>query len=132
MRSLFTAKPEHAPSLTGESPLRPIVGPNSVLTAIGPRHLRQRKLLLPHFHGEAIELYTQSITDAAEREIGRWPVGRPFALAPRMQAVTLDVIMAGIFGIEGRPEPGTPEHRLRTVTGAWSACRRCLWLRSES
>jgi cytochrome P450 len=116
VRSLFTAKPEQAPSLTGESPLRPIVGPNSVLTAIGPRHMRQRKLLLPAFHGEAIDQYTQMISDAAEREIDRWPVGSPFALAPRMQAITLDVIMAGIFGIEGRPERGTPEHRLRSVT----------------
>ncbi|MCW2966847.1 MAG: cytochrome, partial [Solirubrobacteraceae bacterium] len=99
VRSLFTAKPEQAPSLTGESPLRPIVGPNSVLTAIGPRHMRQRKLLLPPFHGEAIEKYAQMISDAAEREIDRWPIGEPFALAPRMQAITLDVIMAGIFGI---------------------------------
>ena len=56
------------------------------------------------------------IADAAEREIDRWPLGRPFALAPRMQAITLDVIMAGIFGIEGRPERGTPEHRLRLAT----------------
>ncbi|HEY5816182.1 MAG TPA: cytochrome P450 [Solirubrobacterales bacterium] len=116
VRSLFTAKPEQAPSLTGESPLRPVVGPNSVLTAVGPRHMRQRKLLLPPFHGEAIEQYTQMIADAAEREIDRWPVGRPFALAPRMQAITLDVIMAGIFGIEGVPERGTPEHRLRQMT----------------
>jgi cytochrome P450 len=115
-RSLFTAKPEQAPSLTGESPLRPIVGPNSVLTAVGPRHLRQRKLLLPPFHGEAIEQYTQLIADAAEREIDRWPLGRPFALAPSMQAITLDVIMAGIFGIEGRPERGTPERWLRIAT----------------
>jgi cytochrome P450 family 135 len=116
VRSLFTAKPEQAPSLTGESPLRPIVGPNSVLTAIGDRHMRQRKLLLPPFHGEAIEQYTQMIADAAEREIDRWPVGRPFALAPRMQAITLDVIMAGIFGIEGKPARGTPEHWLRFAT----------------
>ena len=29
VRSLFTAKPEDAPSLAAESPLRPIVGPNS-------------------------------------------------------------------------------------------------------
>jgi cytochrome P450 family 135 len=116
VRSLFTAKPEQAPSLTGESPLRPIVGPNSVLTAVGPRHMRQRKLLLPAFHGEAIEQYTQMIADAAEREIDRWPIGAPFALAPRMQAITLDVIMAGIFGIEGRPERGTPEHWLRVAT----------------
>jgi cytochrome P450 len=116
VRSLFTAKPEQAPSLTGESPLRPVVGPSSVLTAVGPRHMRQRKLLLPPFHGEAIEQYTQLIADAAEREIERWPVGSPFALAPHMQAITLDVIMAGIFGIEGKPERGTPEHRLRQMT----------------
>jgi cytochrome P450 len=113
VRSLFTATPEQAPSLTGESPLRPILGTGSVLTAVGPRHMRQRKLLLPPFHGEAIERYTAMIADAAEREIDKWSLNRPFALAPRMQAITLDVIMAGIFGIEGRPERGTPEHRMR-------------------
>ena len=113
VKSLFTAKPEQAPSLTGESPLRPIVGPNSVLTATGPRHMRQRKLLLPAFHGEAVQRYVDMIAEAADREIDRWPVGRPFPLAPRMQAVTLDVIMAGIFGIEGRPARGTREHGLR-------------------
>ena len=115
VESLFKAKPDQAPSLTGESPLRPIVGPNSVLTAIGPRHMRQRKLLLPAFHGDAIARYAEMITDAAEREIDGWPVGRPFALAPRMQAITLDVIMGGIFGIEGRPARGTPERALRTA-----------------
>jgi cytochrome P450 len=113
VQSLFTAKPEQAPSLTGESPLRPIVGPNSVLTSIGPRHMRQRKLLLPPFHGEAIAKYMEMISDAAEREIATWPVGEAIQLAPRMQAITLDVIMSGIFGIEGKPERGTPEHALR-------------------
>src|SRR3954453_13814188 len=113
VKSLFTAKPEQAPSLTGESPLRPIVGPNSVLTAVGERHMRQRKLLLPPFHGEAIERYSDMISAAAEREIDKWPIDKPFALAPRMQAITLDVIMAGIFGVEGKPAPGTPEHGLR-------------------
>jgi len=116
VRSLFTAKGEEAPSLSAESPLRPILGPDSVLTSLGERHMRQRKLLLPPFHGEAIERYTQGIADATEREIDRWPLNRAFALAPRMQAITLDVIMAGIFGIEGRAERGSPEHRLRTVT----------------
>ncbi|MGH2976667.1 MAG: cytochrome P450, partial [Solirubrobacterales bacterium] len=115
VRSLFTAKPEQAPSLTGESPLRPILGTGSVLTSVGERHMRQRKLLLPPFHGEAIERYTAMIAEATERELDRWPLNRPFALAPRMQAITLDVIMAGIFGIEGRPERGTPEDRMRTT-----------------
>ena len=115
VRSLFTAKPEEAPSLAAESPLRPIVGPNSVLTSLGERHMRQRKLLLPPFHGEAIERYAETIAEAAEKEIDGWPLGVPFSMASRMQAITLDVIMAGIFGIEGKPAPGTPERRLRQV-----------------
>ena len=121
VRSLFTADPELAPSLTAESPLLPIVGPNSVLTANGPRHLRQRKLLLPPFHGEAIKRYAQMIGDATEREIGDWPLDRAMPLGPRMQAITLDVIMSGIFGIEGRPRRGTPEHRLRLTVAGMSA-----------
>ncbi len=62
VKSLFTAKPDDAPSATGESPLRPILGPNSVLTLIGPRHMRERKLLLPPFHGEAVKQYVASET----------------------------------------------------------------------
>ncbi len=114
-KALFTAKPEHVPTLTAESPLRPIVGPGSVLTANGESHLRQRRLLLPAFHGEAIERYTQMIAEVTEREIDKWALNEPFALAPRMQAITLEVIMSGIFGIEGRPPAGSPEARLRAA-----------------
>jgi cytochrome P450 len=113
VKALMTAKPDQAPSLTAESPLRPIVGPNSVLTALGAQHMRQRKLLLPPFHGEAVERYVEMIEQAADREIDSWPVGEPFALAPAMQKITLDVIMSGIFGIEGVAPKGTPERNLR-------------------
>ena len=121
VRSLFTAPPELVPTLAAESPLRPVLGPGSVLTANEPRHLPRRKLLLPAFHGEAIAAYEEMIAAAAEREISRWPLDRPFALAPRMQAITLDVILGGIFGIEGRPRPGSPEHALRL------AIKEMLW-----
>jgi len=113
VKSLFTAKSELVHSTVGESPLRPIVGPNSILTSLGERHMRQRKLLLPPFHGEAVERYVAMIAEVAEREIDSWPVGRPFALGPRMQAITLDVIMSGIFGIDGTPPPGSAEQGLR-------------------
>ncbi len=112
VRSIFTAEPEQVPTLTAESPLRPIVGPASVLTTNGPAHLRQRKLLLPAFHGEAIQCYSDMIERATDAEIDRWPLGRPFALAPRMQAITLQVIMGGVFGIEGRAAAGSAEERL--------------------
>ena len=124
VRSLFTAKPDLAPTMTGESPLRPILGPNSVLTSLGDRHMRQRKLLLPPFHGDAVRRYADMIGEVVDAEIDRWPIGKPFALAPRMQAITLDVIMSAIFGIEGRPQRGTPEEKLRSTVRrflAWSA-----------
>ena len=132
-KSLFTAKPADAPSLTGESPLRPVLGPSSVLTLTGDQHMRQRRLLLPPFHGEAIKRYLQMIREIAEREIDGWPLGRPFALAPRMQAVTLQVIMGGIFGVEGRPERGSSEHRLQeTVRRVLRISTHPLWLLVEA
>ena len=113
VKSLIGAKPALAPSVTGESPLRPIVGAGSTLVALGDRHMRQRKLLLPSFHGEAVARYEAMIAEAVEREVDKWEPGAEIEIASRMQAVTLDVIMAGIFGVEGRPAPGTAEHALR-------------------
>ncbi len=114
-RALFTAKPEHVPSLTAESSLRPIVGPNSVLTANGERHLRQRRLLLPQFHGDAVARYVAMIEEVVHRELEEWPTGIAFPLAGRMQAITLEVIMSGIFGVEGQPAGGSAEERLRAT-----------------
>ncbi len=104
IKSIFTAKPADMPSVTGESPLRPIVGPFSVLTLVGEEHLRQRKLLLPPFHGESVARYVQMIEEIIDDEIESWQPGKEFALAPRMQAVTLEVIMRGVLGID---EPGS-------------------------
>jgi cytochrome P450 len=113
LQSLLKASPGDAPSLTGESPLRPILGPNSVLTSVGERHLRQRRMLLPPFHGEAVQRYVSMITEVADREINGWVVGETFALAPRMQAVTLEVIMRGVFGIDEDDRGSGAEQRMR-------------------
>ena len=112
LASLMKAHPADAPSLTGSSPLALILGQNSVLTAVGDRHLRQRKLLLPPFHGEAVARYVEMIEEVAEREIDRWRPGTEFRLAARMQAVTLEVIMRGIFGI-APSDGGSREARMR-------------------
>lgn len=112
IKSLVTAGEQQAPSITGQSPLRPVLGPGSVLTSNGATHMRQRKLLLPPFHGEAVERYGEIIERATERELSRWQVGRTFALAPRMQALTLEVITDGVFGIDLAAAKGTAERRL--------------------
>jgi cytochrome P450 len=82
------------------TPLEPLMGRNSVLLLDGPEHLRQRKLMLPSFHGERMQRYGALMQEIAEREIGRWPIGQPFGLRPRTQAITLEIIMRTVFGIE--------------------------------
>jgi cytochrome P450 len=90
--------------------------------------MRQRKLLLPAFHGDAVKQYVTMIREVAEREIDRWQTGTTFALAPRMQAVTLDVIMAGIFGVQGTAERGTLEYQLReTLRSFLRMSTRPIW-----
>lgn len=115
-KSIFTAKVELVPTLTSESPLRPIVGPNSVLTSQGDVHIRQRRLLLPAFHGDALEAYFDVIDRAIDEEIDRWPVGKEIRLAGPMQDVTLEVILSGIFGIARLRDASPAERRLAKIT----------------
>jgi cytochrome P450 len=79
--------------------LGPVLGTRSVLLLDGAEHLRQRKLMLPPFHGKRLKAYEQTMVDAADREIDSWPVGEPFTLMKSMQSLTLDVIMSTIFGV---------------------------------
>jgi cytochrome P450 family 135 len=75
------------------------LGEHSLLTLDEERHLSQRKLLLPPFHGDSVRRYTEVMAAAAADEVARWPIGRPFALRPRMQAITLEVILRAVFGV---------------------------------
>ncbi len=98
IRALYT-NPEHGLPPGRTLSLLPILGADSVLLLEGSEHLARRKLMLPPFHGERMRSYESVMREAAEREIGRWPVDRPFAIHPHMQAVTLDVILRAVFGV---------------------------------
>ena len=89
--------------------LAPILGSRSVLVLDGAEHLRHRKLMLPPFHGRRMQLYENVVRDAADAEIDAWPLGKPFALLPSLQSLTLRVIVRAVFGYE----PGAAEEELR-------------------
>jgi len=80
--------------------LKPILGARSVLLLDGPEHLRQRRLLLPPFHGERMRAYAETMREVAERHVSAWPVGRPFSVHPTMQDVTLEIILRTVFGVD--------------------------------
>jgi cytochrome P450 len=79
--------------------LLPVVGRQSVLLLDEREHMAQRKLLLPPFHGKRMTRYGELIAESAEKELERWPLGTPFQLRPRMQDITLEVIIRAVFGI---------------------------------
>jgi cytochrome P450 family 135 len=130
VKAMFTASPEIAPSATGNSPIRPIMGERSVLVLTGAEHMRQRKLLLPPFHGERMREYEQTIVQATRADMERWPLGEPMRLQERTRAITLEVILRAVFGVEAQRMDQmreaiagllAPMHSLRLV---WLALRR--------
>ncbi len=80
--------------------LEPVLGRRSLLLLEGDDHLRSRRLMLPPFHGERMRAYEAVMAEIADRELDSWPLGERFALHPRMQAITLEVILRAVFGID--------------------------------
>jgi len=97
--------------------LEPLLGPHSVLILDGPEHLRQRKLILPAFHGDRMRAWEAAIRDITRAETARWPQGQPFALRPSMQSITLDVIMRVVFGVDGGARRDELRSHIVTVIG---------------
>jgi cytochrome P450 len=83
--------------------LTPIVGARSLLVTEGADHLAHRKVMLPPFHGERMRSYEPLVEEIVDREIDAWPLGEEFAIHPRMQAITLEVILRVVFGVADGP-----------------------------
>src|SRR3954453_13060349 len=99
IKQAFTGGPRVFHAGEGNEILAPLLGHNSLLVLDEKRHMSQRKLLLPPFHGERMQGYAQTMGEIAEREIDSWPSGTPYKLRPRMQALTLDIILRTVFGV---------------------------------
>jgi cytochrome P450 len=104
LKAVFRAGPDRLRAGEANIALEPVLGSRSVLLLDGAEHVRQRRLMLPPFHGERLRGYERLIAEIAEEEIAQWPSGEPLALQPRMQAVTLEVILRVVFGMDRGPE----------------------------
>ncbi len=96
--------------------LGPVLGPRSVMLMEEPEHLQRRKLMLPSFHGSAIQADAEMMVAVARREVDRWPVGEPFELWPRMQEITQEVVMRAVFGPEENRRLDGLRERLSRLT----------------
>jgi cytochrome P450 family 135 len=99
IRTVFADRGDRLHAGEANVVLEPVLGRSSVLLLDGPDHLRQRRLMLPSFHGERMQRYGPLIAGVASRRVGTWAAGRPLALRPEMQEITLDVILRAVFGL---------------------------------
>ncbi len=120
IRALYS---EHGHSLPPgrTAALRPVMGASSVLLLEGREHIARRRVMLPPFHGERMRSYESIVREVAEREIESWPVGSEFALHPRMQAVTLEVILRAVFGVSDPERARLLRERLPRLLGGSSS-----------
>ncbi len=101
IKRVFAAPQDVLRGGESSSVLEPFAGPHSILLLHGAEHLRQRKLMLPPFHGEALARWRDTIAALAHQELDGWT--QPVRSLERMQGLTLEVILRVVFG-SGDPE----------------------------
>ena len=97
IRAIFAGDPDILHGGEGSLAVSDIVK-RSIFSLDGAAHQRRRKLVAPPFHTERVQASAAIILDATLRSIAAWPEGRPFALHPFMQSITLEVMLSLLFG----------------------------------
>ncbi len=126
VKLLFTtdASAVRAGAVAASPVLEPLLGSRSVMLLDEPEHMTHRKLMLPAFRITRMSAYDNLITRVARREISKWPIGEPFALWPRMQAITTEVILRAVFGPLEEPRLEHLSGLLRQMTAQLNDPRR--------
>ena len=99
IKQLFMAGSDVAEIL--DTNLGRMLGPGSMFSLTGEEHRRQRRLLVPPFHGRRLAAYERIVEEETVRELATWPEGRPFPTLPSTMRITLNAILRAVFGAEG-------------------------------
>ncbi|PSR13922.1 cytochrome P450, partial [filamentous cyanobacterium CCP3] len=99
----------------GNGIAEPLIGRNSLMLMDGDRHRRERKLLMPPFHGERLHTYAQQIVDITRQVTDRWQIGQPFVARTAMQQISLEMILQIVFGLR----EGDRYDQLKPLLTAW-------------
>jgi cytochrome P450 len=103
VKEVFTAPPDVLRPGEGARVLEPVVGTNSVILLDEAAHMSQRKLMLPAFHGERMDRLASLMEEVTTEELAALPRDMPVALHPRMQDLTLKIVLRAVFGLDPGP-----------------------------
>ena len=128
IKQVFTGDPRLLHAGEANIVLLPVLGEHSVLLLDEPAHMKERKLMLPPFHGKRMKAYGEVMTQVATEEIDRWPSDRPVRMRPRMQAMTLEIILRAVFGVDEGERLNRLRDQLRRTLNLLSHPRRAIFM----
>ena len=128
VKQVFTGDPRLLHAGEANIVLLPVLGEHSVLLLDEPAHMKERKLMLPPFHGKRMKAYGEVMSEIAAEEIERWPTDRPMRTRPRMQAMTLEIILRAVFGVDEGERLNSLRDQLRRTLNMLGHPRRAMFL----
>ncbi len=102
LQEIFT-KDNNEYELPANKTLKPLFGEYSIGLLEGDRHRRERKLLMPPFHGDRIRNYGELICNITKQAASKLTVGKTFIARKLMQEITMQVILQAVFGLYDSP-----------------------------
>jgi cytochrome P450 len=115
VKEIYTAPPDVLHPGEGASVLAPIVGRNSVILLDGDSHMEQRKLMLPAFHGDRMKRLADLVSEVIAADVATWPHTAASELQPRLGALTLEIILRAVFGLDPGPRLDALRERLSAL-----------------
>jgi cytochrome P450 len=100
IREIFQTAPDVLHPGEGARILQPVVGSHSLILLDEAPHLEQRKLLLPAFRGHKMQELTALMEEVTERELASWPRDATVEIHPRLQGLTLEIMLRAVFGLD--------------------------------
>jgi cytochrome P450 len=128
IKQVFTGDPRLLHAGEANIALLPVLGEHSVLLLDEPAHMKERKLMLPPFHGKRMHAYREVMEQVAAEEIDRWPTDRPVRMRPRMQAMTLEIILRAVFGVDEGESLTRLRDELRRTLNLLSSPKRAAFM----
>lgn len=119
VREIYAADPEVFGPFATQA-LVPVLGPGSVIAVGGAEHRAARKQLAPSFQGARMRAYGELMRAAARKHARSWRDGRVFRMQDTTQAISLEIILRAVFGVEEDALVARFEERVTRFTSAMS------------
>jgi len=105
-RMIFSLPPEQSESF-GQDFFAPFMGTNNILGMSGEKHKQERKMLMPHFHGQRMRAYAEVIQAVSKQQLDAIALNQPFSVQNVTQKISLEVIIRAVFGLQSQEKVET-------------------------